>query len=549
MIFSRPLSQKRPGVVGTLRQICPQGPTVWLMGVLLLGLALRLYAIDFQPPNADEHTSWDCARGILRTGMPVNVAGVLYTRSPLYHYGLAAWLALFGDNVASARCFSLLPSLGVILACYFLVTAISRRPSLGLLAALVMAVDPWSIATTQLIRFYLQVQFFALAATLCFLRGFVWKEGKRHQNLFFALATAGVLSQEVYATTFLALFLAFFLCYRPFSWKKDKNVWIGFTVMMAISLLDLAIYQVFCLEPFVAVSTECQSLFMLHFVDAHQVPALNIARLSTEFLWQTDGQGLLFTLFFAAGAFHWLRHPDRAVSVLYGIVCVSVPVLTVLIVPIRNRYCFHVYPMFVAAAILSAEALIRRATERLSFHGGKCPSALARRWYGLAAAVACAALVLGCEFNRVLASYEGCRVPDVDRAFGYIADHKQADDKVMAIRPPAGAVILGGIDYYLMVSSLFDELSMKQSGPVDRWAGGRVVWKTDQLRSVLCDHDRVWIVLDDQRRDRLSPEIQCLLYENCCIECEYFGGHVLLWDKTAGRYGTFADSGGETDSY
>ena len=90
----------RPG--SKRRTLARVPPWVWLLGLCALGLGLRLYGIDAQPPQADENVSWDAARGILRTGGPLAVSGVLYTRSPLYHYLLAGWLAAFGDTLTSA---------------------------------------------------------------------------------------------------------------------------------------------------------------------------------------------------------------------------------------------------------------------------------------------------------------------------------------------------------------------------------------------------------------------------------------------------------------
>src|SRR5262249_39631602 len=71
---------KLPGTAARL------SPAVWLVLILLLGLALRAYRIDFQDLQDDEHISWDAARGILRTGAPESISGIYYTRSPLYHY-------------------------------------------------------------------------------------------------------------------------------------------------------------------------------------------------------------------------------------------------------------------------------------------------------------------------------------------------------------------------------------------------------------------------------------------------------------------------------
>ena len=133
--------------------------------------------------------------------------------------------------------------------------SLTRRRSLGLFTALVLAVDPWLLGTVNFIRFYQQMQFFAIVTLLFFHKGFVRKEGKVYQNLFFLCMTAGVLSQEIFITFLPGYFLAFLLCYRPFGWRADRNIWVGFLTMLIVSQLNIYSWAVLCLTPHVAVAT------------------------------------------------------------------------------------------------------------------------------------------------------------------------------------------------------------------------------------------------------------------------------------------------------
>jgi hypothetical protein len=525
--------------------ICRMPPWVRLGLVVLLGLGLRAYGIEFQPPQADENVSWDAARGIQRECIPRATSGVLYTRSPLYHYMLAGWLWVFGDTLCSGRCFSLLPGVAIIPALYYLVWAITRRRYLALLAALVLAVDPWQLGIGNFIRFYQQMQFFVVLTTIFFLKGFVWKQGKCYQNLFFVSALAGVLSQEIFATTFTAYLLSFLLCYRPFGWRKDLNVWLGFATIGGLILLDVRTYATICLTPHVGVATSSESLFLLHFTDLTGSGTGILCGLATIFFWNEGGNNLYVSVFFLAGLVYWLRYPDRAVFVLYGLVLLTVFLLTVLVVQIQSRYCFSVYPLMVAAAVISADALIRAAASRFA---RTWPTGAAG-WAGLVGAIVLAGWVFTSEFHKLGTSYEQTRFVDHHAALKYVAAHKRDGDKVITCHPMAGAILTDGVDYYAMVLVHFDELYTPRRGVVDRWAGGKLVWKLDQFRQVFRQNERVWVVVDEIKLAGMPAELTAFLYQHCSVEYEFFGGQVLLWDRTAGRAESFRDRDGAADSY
>jgi hypothetical protein len=529
-------------VAGALRR---PPPLFWLTLIILLGLGLRVYTLEFQPPTADEDTSRDAARGILHTGVPRNSAGILYTRSPLYHYLLAAWLGLFGDTLGSARSFTLLPGIAVIPAVYCLVRALSRRPSLALLAALSIASDPWLLGVVNLIRFYQQMQFFAVVATLLFLKGFIWKEGKRYQNWFFVCATGGVLSQEIFVTFFPGFLLSFLLFYRPFSWKADKNVWAGFLTVMAISLVDVFTWAIICLTPHVAVATSSASAVTLHFTTVQQ----SITGFTSLFFWMCNGMNLFYSAFFFAGAVYWIRHPNQAVATLYLLLLVTLASLTVLVVPVASRYCSALHPILVSVAILSADRLVRCTAARLTPSAPGVEPLVARRWRALMASLVLVAWLFNGEFNKVVDAYDRTRFLDYHAALQYVARHKRDGDRIMSAHPPEGAILLGRTDYYALVLPHFDEIHMHKHGLADRWSGGQLVWKLDQYRHIFRQHDRVWIVVDERRIQAMPREIVAYLQHTCTVEYEFFGGQVLLWDRTAGRSMTVPDRGGAVDSY
>ena len=504
--------------------------------------------LEFQPPGVDDYTSWDAARGILERGVPEATSGILYTRSPLFHYLLAGWMALFGESLASVRSFALLPGLAVIPATYLLVAAIARRPLPALIAALALALDPWLLGITNLIRFYQLMQLFAVLAVFFFLKGFVWREGKRHQNLFFVVAAAAVLSQEIYIATLAPFAVVLLLCYRPFGWREDSNVWLGGAAMLFVAWLDLRVFSTLSLTPHVVIATASESLSVPHLVDVFGGSTNVLVQLAIDFFWMNNGENAFWSLLFFAGLPYWLRRADRAMLTLYAVVLMSVAVLAVLVVPINGRYAYSAYPLLVATAILTADHLIRRVAA-----GGFGARALApparRRWAALAAGILIAAWFGNAEFDKVSRSYASYREIDWRRGFDYVAAHRRPGDKLVSVRTPAASVVFGGIDYYAMVRPAFDGLYQRRHGIVDRWSGGELLWKVDQFRDVFLHNERVWVIVDDPRWPRMNPGIAQFLRAACTVESEFFGGRVLLWQRAAGRFATAPDYGGHAGGF
>jgi 4-amino-4-deoxy-L-arabinose transferase-like glycosyltransferase len=533
--------------LGLFRALARVPAPVWLVLILAGALALRLYRIDFQQLQFDENVSWDTARGILRTGLPQSPSGVYYTRSPLYHYLLAGWLWLFGDNYVSARCFSLVPGLGVIGAGYALVVALTRRRYLGLLAALLLALSPWELHSSSFIRFYQLGQLLVVLCTLFFLKGFVWQQGKRYQNLFFVCASCGVLSQEALGLIFPPLFLAFFACYRGFSWKADLNVWVGFAFTMGIAVLDLATFGFICNTPHVGVATWSSSVFQLNF--------RNVTEFTTTFYWMTNGANALVTVFFVAGLAYWLRRPDGgAMLVLYAVVVMMVVGSTVLLRTIAPRYAYAPYPLLLSGALISADALIRRCTAGLSWSADAVQTDRKRTALGLLlGGVALAGCLVSFELDKVADSYGRDRYLEHQVALGFIAERRRPEDALMTVLPVSTGIEGARADYYATGPRVgfvrFDEVYLRPRGGADRWEGGRPLWQLEQYQKAFLKHERVWVLVSDYKLGLMAPEVAQFLRASCSVEYEFFGGQVLLWDRSAGRLCPVPDRGCDLGGY
>jgi hypothetical protein len=512
-----------------------------LLACIVLGSLLRWHMLDFQELQADENVSWDAARGIMKTGAPLAVSGVYYTRSPLYHYLLAGWLMLCGDHLITARAFSLIPGILVIPATYWMMREITGRRSLALLAATVIAFDPWQINVCGIIRFYQQMQLFSVLALTLFWRGFMRRDGRIWQNLFFACCTAGVLSQEVFVTSLPAFTLAFVVAYRPWNWKHDLNILVGFVTMMAITAIDIGIFTITCLTPHVGVGTSSGSIMQLNFN--------NVSAFATTFFWMANGNNSLFSIIFFCGLIYWMRRNHLGVWLLYAQILLTIVTLTVLVLQVASRYCYGIYPFMVGIVVITVDEFIRRFGQTCRHWMQDRSKYVVRTLQFLVVCLFLLAEVINMEPLRMYDSYDRTRFLEHQSALVYIDSARLPEDVVISVHPMPAAIISEGIEYYAMGFLSFDEVYQADNFIVDRWGGGKLVSKLDQFQALFQRHDRVWVVVDEFEFPKMAPGVSDFLMQVCTVEREFLGGMVLLWDKSQGRWTKVPNKGGEADSW
>ncbi len=550
MLFSTLFLLFPYGYVGqSIRQYTPtrlnlfHSDFAWMVAILALGFYLRTQGLGQIQLQADENVSWDAAIGILREGVPEAVSGVWYTRSPLYHYLLAGWLKLFGNDIVVARSYSTLYGLGVVVLAYFITLNITSKRYVALIAALVVAVDPWQTQVSGVIRFYQQMQFFCLLSILFFIKGFIEGCDKRYQNLFFVACMCAVLSQEVFVTAFPALSIAFVFFYRNFSWKKDLNLIIGFVTVLLCSIFDIFVFTALCLTPHVGVATTSDSIMQLHLA--------YLDLFATGFLVGNNRAHVLFSFFFIFGFFYWFKPENKKILFLYLVVILTIITCTVLVMQIANRYLFSIFPLLIILSVITICALIDRVVawcnrlERSSSFRFILKDRVRVVLYGLFFI----ALIVNCEPNKYRLSFEPGTFIDHLQALEELKKIKQDGDKIMAAHPMPAAIVFKGIDYYLMESIYFDELYMRDNVPKDRWAGGELVSKVDKIRDVFLKNERVWILIDEFELRKISNKMAHFIEGSTVNVKEFFGVKLLLWDKSHGKLVLQPDQGGAYHKY
>jgi 4-amino-4-deoxy-L-arabinose transferase-like glycosyltransferase len=121
-----------------------------LLGILLLGLTLRVFKLQEVPMYGDELTLVTDSYSLLHTGLdqtgkPWPLTFSMGAGRPAgYVYATIASVALFGPTVWGVRAVSILSSLGIILLVFFLGKKLFGE-KVGLWASFLVAISPWDI--------------------------------------------------------------------------------------------------------------------------------------------------------------------------------------------------------------------------------------------------------------------------------------------------------------------------------------------------------------------------------------------------------------------
>ncbi len=143
---------------------------IWL--ILLLAIVLRWRHLGTRNLWFDEAWSWYVSQQPIRFILEEGRSNI---HPPFLHLVLKLWAELFGDSVAILRIPSLLASIGIVVAAYWLGRRILPRQA-ALLAAFLLALSPHQVFYAQEARMYALVSILTLGAVLAYIR-FLHQEG------------------------------------------------------------------------------------------------------------------------------------------------------------------------------------------------------------------------------------------------------------------------------------------------------------------------------------------------------------------------------------
>ena len=510
-----------------------------LWGLALLGLYLRLNHLEIASMVPDEATSYDTARHIVSTGKPLSTSGIWYTRSPAYHYMLAAWMTLFGASPHMARLLTVLWGVISIFAMYGFSKIISQNRIISLLMAFLITVDPWEITTSRIIRFYQPVQCLSLITFILFFKGFVYRQGRIYQHLFFAVLTFTLLCQEVTVVLLPSFLIGFVFFYRPFRPMKEWTIFAGSIFTMMFLMVDLLIFEIKCKTPFVALSTTTGSMIQPHFLDVADFTLSLFAGPSRIFI--------IYGLFALAGLIYFILRQNGELVFLFSSVLSSVLLLSLLVMEVRNRYLYPIYPIFIFIAVYGAIHLCRFIADLFEQNVNHL---LPLRTITFI----CLILLFGANLkigDTFLGGAEPLYIKQ-EEAISFIKQYQKPGDLVMVASSQIAAINLEKVDYFLATGSLRFDIYYKVEGHVvDRWAQAKLISSQEQLNRVLDSKHRAWIMLSDT--DPSAPPAYQGFKKSIELlgkpMMDTYGVQVRLWDPSDGIKPFVPQQGKELATY
>ncbi len=195
-----------------------------LILITLLGLALRLVQLNFQPLWWDEGYSVffatrDFSTMLARTAIDIH--------PPLYYALLQFWIAAFGNSDVALRMLSVVIGVSAIPLLYLVARELFNT-YVGIVAAFLIALAPLHIYYAQELRMYGLVTTLALASVALQLKLFNSQSAIRNsQIILYILVTTLALYTQYFAAFLIAAQIAvvLYLKFRA-QWKIDLRAWV-----------------------------------------------------------------------------------------------------------------------------------------------------------------------------------------------------------------------------------------------------------------------------------------------------------------------------------
>lgn len=508
----------------------------WTCGLLLiLVFLLRAWEVDYQPIDDDEYASIQAVLSIAETGKPQIADEIWYSRSPLYHYGAAVFVKLFGPNIWSLRFYSIFLSVATGWLVWLLAKRYFRDSWLAGLALIVFALHPFLIFSGHIARFYQQQQLMVILMLHLFVQGFlvgrsIWY--RAGAILVFAFA---VLSQEI-SISFVPVFLVLYLLFGrgvPFHWDLKSVLYIVLASLMVV--VDVILFQVKCLTRSVGVSPN---------VEATLAPTFwELGNLTSMFIGYSRLHVFL-SFFYLVSLVYTLRRGAPRLITLHLMLLVSVVAFNLIITSVSFRYMYSIIPLWILLSVHGVRVVSDwtvSQTGRRSFYQ--------IRW------VVAGMMVLSFAPWRVLDSYDEKILGDPITSLAYVRRELREEDKVMITEPHphAAKIEVGRVDYDLVIPILYDFTYNDEGVLRDRNGNAEVVNRMAQLQEIFTTQKRVWVIVNREKFRSRKKNIrweypgareELFLRENCQLKFRSYLWSVYLWDQASGKMKGFRKESG-----
>lgn len=501
-----------------------------LLAITLLALGLRVAAAFILSPHTDEPASQLASLRVAQSGAPVFHSGVLYLQGATMSYLLAplAWLGIDTPwQLEKLRLVTAtLNTLGVVLL-YRLVRETTGRPGAGLVAALLLALDPLSVTWGANIRPY------GLLETLCVLVVLLtWRalHGSWGAAVGLALAFVAVTFTHVGGLMLWpGLVLAALAVHQRRVLTEGRPVVAGLLGGLAGPAALLLVNSSFGV-------TSTRKAGMPAFVGNH---LLDLEGMFTPSFKGLDRlyhplsmgwvQWVVFTIAvgIAVVAATELARKRADAGILLLLAGYAAPLLAVvfLLSDQQARYLLPIQP-FGFALVAAAPGLLPRGEYR--------------RILDVAAFVVAGGLLWG--------TVERLEDPLVDEDFrptlAWLVEHRQPEEPVLAVLPPIFELMLGrDVPAFFMAGSKARRNKYTRyvkAGNIDYWTGWRTLGETDLVCRFANEHPEAWVPIDRERlalSSVLGPRLRALLHEGTEIVYDEPGAALVLRFKPLEDWG------------
>lgn len=194
----------------------------YLIAIVALGLVLRLYNLTAISLWHDEAFSallikYPWSEMMYRIGLDVH--------PPMYYIFLRVWYYILGNSLWSLRGFSAFFGVGLIILTYKFVKDAFNNERLALVAALLVAVNPFQISYVTEARMYTMGAFFTLLAACALLKAMNLQQSQQKflkYYLLFVVSTVIIIYTHYYLLFSAVALGAYGLLYH---WQSYRNNW------------------------------------------------------------------------------------------------------------------------------------------------------------------------------------------------------------------------------------------------------------------------------------------------------------------------------------
>jgi 4-amino-4-deoxy-L-arabinose transferase-like glycosyltransferase len=482
---------------------------------VLVGFLLRLSFYLGQVYYIDEFISMLAATIVAQRGLPIFPSGLFYDHGLLFSFISGAFVALLGFSEEMVRWPTLLVSVLTIAAYYMAARQLFDSRATGLLAAVLVTLDSFSIIWGARARMYALAHLFVLLSVVWLLKSTLKQPSRRGRYLFLLFLAGALFSHTVSFITVPALVILLFivtLVYRR-EWLRSPRLWQEAVVALAVLVVTLVVVSMGQTGSTVSLqnpTADAPPPFGLEFLRGFFLPGLEWSRFDelVDFFMTPAYKWFVFAILVAllATFYRVLRRPptfsDIAFLFLTLFVAVVVMEIGALLTENWQKARYLIILTLPAFFLLAAESLTRLLRGLAHLVTSLSGDAIRRRWVQTMVPVAGIVAVVGAWGPAALDISDTRGTGNYHTAFAFVHKNWQPGDRVMTIHPSAAYLYLGRCDYYAnqVSAKVFSEDEAEAEGSlIDRYTGSPLIDTVEGLNEVLAEGNRIWFVVGTSR--------------------------------------------------